>query len=86
MSTNVQYAALARLLNHNNRVHDLDDMLNRMQVPLDYPLYLDADSPDLPAGPFAELQDEMDRETRASLVTCWLAMPAPHDQEYDEEY
>ena len=82
MSANVQYAALARLLTHNNRVHDLEDLLNGMQVPMDYlPVDLDADFDDFPINPLAELQDEMDRETRASLVTCWLAMPAPDNYE-----
>jgi len=26
-------------------------------------------------NPFQDLQEEIDREVRASLVTCWLAMP-----------
>jgi hypothetical protein len=78
MSSSVQYAALARLLTHNNRVHDLEEMLNRMQVPVGKTEY-DGLSEDLEVNPFAELQDEMDREVRASLVHCWLAMPAPYD-------
>lgn len=79
MNSSVQYAALARLLTHNNRVHDLEEMLNRMQLPMAEPEY-----DELPEGlrvnPFAELQDEMDREVRTSLVHCWLAMP--DDYEY----
>jgi hypothetical protein len=74
MSSNVQYAALARLLDHNNRVHDLEDMLSRMQVTID-----ESDPDKLPEGlrvnPLADLQNEIDREVRASLVSCWLAMP-----------
>jgi hypothetical protein len=74
MSSNVQYAALARLLDHNNRVHDLEDMLSRMQVTID-----ESDPDELPEGlrvnPLADLQNEIDREVRASLVSCWLAMP-----------
>jgi hypothetical protein len=74
MSSNVQYAALARLLDHNNRVHDLEDLLNRMQVTVG-----EAESDELPEAlrinPLADLQNEIDREVRASLVSCWLAMP-----------
>jgi hypothetical protein len=78
MNSSVQYAALARLLTHNNRVHDLEEMLNRLQLPVG-----DAEYDELPEGlrvnPLAELQDEMDREVRASLVHCWLAMPEPYE-------
>ena len=74
MSSNVQYAALARLLDHNNRVHDLEEMLNQMQVTIG-----ETEQDELPEGlqinPLADLQDEIDREVRASLVSCWLAMP-----------
>jgi hypothetical protein len=75
MSSSVQYAALARLLTHNNRVHDLEEMLNQMPVTFDG-TELDDPPEGLPINPFADLQDEMDREVRASLVHCWLAMPA----------
>jgi hypothetical protein len=78
MSSSVQYAALARLLTHNNRVHDLEEMLNQMQVPVGRTEY-DGLPEDLESNLFAELQDEMDREVRASLVHCWLAMPAPYE-------
>jgi hypothetical protein len=78
MSSSVQYAALARLLTHNNRVHDLEEMLNRMQVPVSETEY-DGLPEDLDVNPFADLQDEMDREVRASLVHCWLAMPEPYE-------
>ena len=78
MNSSVQYAALARLLTHNNRVHDLEEMLNRLQLPVG-----EAEYNELPQGlrvnPLAELQDEMDREVRASLVHCWLAMPEPYE-------
>ena len=85
MSTSVQYAVLARLLTHNNRVHDLEEMINQMQVTIGEPQVPAEDSQqgDLPEGlqinPFADLQDEIDREARASLVTCWLAMPDDYD-------
>ena len=80
MSSSVQYAALARLLTHNNRVHDLDEIMRQMPVPRDYPRQVDVEYEELPQNPFAELQDEMEREVRASLVTCWLAMPEPYDE------
>ena len=78
MSSSVQYAALARLLTHNNRVHDLEEMLNRMQLPVGK-TEDDGLAEDLQVNPIAELQDEMDREVRASLVHCWLAMPEPYE-------
>jgi hypothetical protein len=78
MSSNVQYAALARLLDHNNRVHDLEDMLNRMQVTI-RETNPETDPYQMPEGlginPLADLQNEIDREVRASLVSCWLAIP-----------
>ena len=78
MSSNVQYAALARLLDHNNRVHDLQDILSRMQVTIG-----ETDQAELPEelriNPLADLQNEIDREVRASLVSCWLAMPGIYE-------
>lgn len=77
-SSSVPYTALARLLTLNNRVHDLEEILRQMSVPLgqtredSWPQALQEE---LQLSPLAELQDEMDREVRASLVTCWLAMP-----------
>ncbi len=34
MSSSVQYSALTRLLAHNNRAHDLGEILSRMPVVL----------------------------------------------------
>ena len=34
MSNSVQYSALTRLLAHNNRIHDLGEILSRMPVVL----------------------------------------------------
>jgi hypothetical protein len=79
-----QYAALARLLELSNRAHDLQNQLN--QVPL--PLGLSPN--DVGAGEEAwfevvalhrvgKLQEEIDREARASLVTAWLGMPAAEE-------
>ncbi len=80
MNSSVQYSALTRLLTLNNRVHDLEEMLLQMPV---YLLEVDEDgngSDKVSLNPFAELQDERDRESRASLVTCWLAMPEPEEE------
>ena len=80
MSSSVQYSAFTRLLTHNNRVHDMEDMLRKMWVPSDWKVN-DADIGDswIP-NPFAELQDDLDREARACLVSCWAALPAsPED-------
>ncbi len=80
MNSSVQYSALARLLTQNNRVHDLEEMLRQMPVHL---LEVDEDgagSDEVSLNPFAELQDERDREARGSLVTCWLAMPEPEEE------
>ncbi len=76
MNSSAQYAALTRLLTLNNRVHDLLELQRQM------PVHLGSVPPEdyweeAPETPFTQLQDEIDREARASLVTCWLAMPDP---------
>ena len=70
----VQYSALTRLLKHNNRAHDLVEILNHMPVGLgEGGVWMGSESNDF--DPFGELQEEIDREIRSSLVTCWLALP-----------
>ena len=70
----VQYSALTRLLKHNNRAHDLVEILNHMPVGLgEGGVRIGSESNDF--DPFGELQEEIDREIRSSLVTCWLALP-----------
>ena len=74
MNSSSEYSTLTRLLALNNRVHDLKNQLLGVAVP---------DGRDKPvltmAAPMssriAELQEEIDREMRASLATCWLGMP-----------
>jgi Uma2 family endonuclease len=69
-----QYAALARLLDLNNRVHDLQRELDQMPLPQGL-------APEnawfevVALNQVGRLQEEIDRETRASLVTAWLGMP-----------
>ena len=81
MSSSVQYSAFTRLLTHNNRVHDMEEMLRKMWVPSDWNVD-DVDIGDswIP-NPFAELQDDLDREARACLVSCWAALPAPREED-----
>ena len=82
MPSNAQYSALTRLLSHNTRVHELEDLLLRLPVPEESD-YQDFDSLDIGdeqfTNPIADLQDDIDKEVRASLVACWFAMPMDLD-------
>ena len=82
MPSSAQYSALTRLLSHNTRVHELEDLLLRLPLPEEV-TRLDADSLDINdehfSNPIADLQDDIDREVRASLVACWFAMPMDMD-------
>ncbi len=80
MNSSVQYSALTRLLAHNNRVHDLGEILSRMPVVLGEEEEDGMGSKGTEFNPFQDLQEEIDREVRASLVTCWLAMPEPLEE------
>lgn len=74
MSSNPQAIVLARLLTLNNRVHDLENLLRqtRLRVVAGGELaHLESAWP----GLIAQLQQEIDRLVRASLMTCWLGMP-----------
>ncbi|MSQ05747.1 MAG: hypothetical protein EXR54_05030 [Dehalococcoidia bacterium] len=79
MNSSTQYAALARLLELNNRVHDLQHELNQMPLPQSLaPAELTSEEAwfeVIALNRVGRLQDEIDRETRASLVTAWLGMP-----------
>ena len=82
MTSSAQYSALARLLSHNTRVHELEDLLLRLPVPNET-APADADSLDWAdeefSNPIADLQTDIDKEVRASLVACWFAMPLDLD-------
>ena len=80
MSSSVQYSAFTRLLTHHNRVHDMEEMLRRMWVPSDWTADADIGDSWIP-NPFAELQDDLDRESRACLVSCWAALPASPEED-----
>ncbi len=78
MSGSLQYSTLPRLLDLNNQVHDLKHRM--MEEPV-----LVAKSPGQ-ASRIAEMQEEIERHTRATLALCWLAEPLDDlDGEYPEE-
>ena len=82
MPTSAQYSALTRLLCHNTKVHELEDLLLRLPIREDE-LCLDEDSLDLEyelhSNPISDLQEDIDREVRASLVASWFALPMDMD-------
>ena len=78
MTSRAQYSALTRLLSHNTRVHQLEELL--LQLPISEDMaQMDEDSLDFTdekfSNPIADLQEDLDKEVRASLVACWFAMP-----------
>ena len=78
MASSAQYSALTRLLSHNTRVHELEDLLLRLPITEEM-AFMDEDSLVIEdeefSNPIADLQDDIDKEVRASLVACWFAMP-----------
>lgn len=82
MTSSAQYSALTRLLTHNNRVHQLEDLLRQMPAPVATAAAGGA-SPEVGSqidfNPIADLQEDIDKEVRASLVACWFAMPRELD-------
>ena len=80
MNGSLQYSALTRLLTLNNQVHDLENQMLAVAVPTLIPD--DVASNYVPANNrIAEIQEEIDQTTRASLATCWLGN-ADNDEEY----
>ena len=69
----LQYSTLFRLMDLNNQVHDLK---HRMMEEL----VLAAAGSDKPSN-IAEMQEEIERRTRASLALCWLADPNDEPEE-----
>ena len=72
MNGSLQYSALTRLLTLNNQAHDLENQVLAELVPdLSFGFVV---SGQMSAGNrIAELQEEIDQVTRASLATCWLS-------------
>ena len=80
MNGSLQYSALTRLLTLNNQVHDLENQMLAVVIPTLLPD--DVASNYIPANNrIAEIQEEIDQTTRASLATCWLGN-ADNDEEY----
>ena len=82
MPSSAQYSALTRLLCHNTRVHELEDLLHRLPIPED-DICLDEESLELVyeqhSNPVSDLQEDIDKEVRASLVASWFALPLDMD-------
>ena len=69
----LQYSTLSRLMDLNNQVHDLKHRI------MEEPVLWSAGS-DRPSR-IAEIQEEIERRTRASLALCWLADPNDEPEE-----
>ena len=82
MPSSAQYSALTRLLCHNNKVHEMEDLLLRLPMP-DEEICRDGDSLSLEvehhSNPISDLQEDIDKEVRASLVASWFALPMDLD-------
>jgi len=82
MSESLQYTALTRLLTLNNQVHDLENQMLAESVPVGARGAII--SAQMASGSrIAEIQEEIDRTTRASLATCWLGNADSEDEEYE---
>ena len=78
MSVNLENSALTRLLTLNNQVHDLQHQLLRQSVPQASFLLKSKAGLSAP-NPIAEMQEEIDRSVRASLMTCWLGVSSSQE-------
>ncbi len=70
MSSSLQYTALTRLLTLNNWVHDLENELCGVKMPVR--LTSDGNEVEEDVSRIAVLQEQIDQGVRASLATCWL--------------
>ena len=74
MDHSSQPSSLARLLDLNNQVHDLEKELLQEPIPIGPANLRGAgDSPSF--SQIADIQEKIDRGGRASLVACWFGMP-----------
>ena len=81
MNGSLQYSALTRLLTLNNQVHDLENQMLAESVPVGARGSII--SAQMASGSrIAEIQEEIDRTTRASLAICWLGNSDSEDEEY----
>ena len=75
MSNSLSVPALTRLLSLNNRVHDLENQLLQVELPMEVvggQVYTGTPG----TSSIAQMQEEIDQGVRASLMTCWLGMDA----------
>ena len=73
MSNSLSVPALTRLLSLNNRVHDLENQLLQVELPVvGGQVYTGTPG----TSSIAQMQEEIDQGVRASLMTCWLGMDA----------
>ena len=81
MNGSLQYSALTRLLTLNNQVHDLENQILDVVVPAHTAGAVTSNQMSSNSR-IAEIQEEIDQTTRASLATCWLGN-ADNDEEYE---
>ena len=79
MNSGLPYPALTRLLSLNNRVHDLENQLRRVTLPVEV-LGEQARTGTLASSSIAQMQEEIDQGVRASLMTCWLGTGADPEE------
>jgi len=82
MNGSLQYSALTRLLTLNNQVHDLEHQVLAEIVPVSSASTL-ISSQMASGSRIAEIQEEIDQATRASLATCWLGNADSDYEEYE---
>ena len=80
MNGSLQYSVLTRLLTLNNQVHDLENEMLVEIVPISAREAM-ISSQMASGSRIAEIQEEIDRTTRASLATCWLGNSDSEDEE-----
>ncbi len=78
MNNGLPFPALTRLLSLNNRVHDLENQLRRVTLPVEV-AGGQASAGTLAPNSIAQMQEEIDQGVRASLITCWLGTGAGPD-------
>ena len=82
MNGSLQYSALTRLLTLNNQVHDLENKMLTESVPVG-PKGMMIAAQMTSGCRIAEIQEEIDRTTRASLATCWLGNSDAEEEDYE---
>ena len=80
MNGSLQYSALARVLTLNNQIHDLENQILAVELP-SCTVSVSGCHEGESNSRIAEIQEEIDQATRASLATCWLG-----NTDDEEEY